>query len=289
MFGGRLGYEEVDVTNQGEVLNLATFGYDQINQNASTNYLLALPKLGIAYEIDAKQNIAFTMSEGFRAGFAAIDTYGNPYDVQPETLWAYEIAYRSKWFDDRLEFNANAFYYEYDDLQIAVEDPNPLNRQSITRNAGKAHAYGGELELRARVTQEFTAFASLGLLKTELDSAVMATGDYTGNEFPEAPAVTFNIGGVYRHASGVFVSADLAYTDSYYSVGDIANTAAEQVSAFTIVNAAIGYEAETWSLTLYAKNIFDEQYLTGIYADNTGSEATLGDGRTIGVRARATF
>jgi outer membrane receptor protein involved in Fe transport len=289
MFGGRLGYEEVDVTNQGEVLNLATFGYDQINQNASTNYLVALPKLGIAYEIDAKQNIAFTMSEGFRAGFAAIDTYGNPYDVEPETLWAYEIAYRSKWFDDRLEVNANAFYYEYDDLQIAVEDPNPLNRQSITRNAGKAHAYGGELELRARVTQEFTAFASLGLLKTELDSAVMATGDYSGNEFPEAPAVTFNIGGVYRHASGVFVSADLAYTDSYYSVGDIANTAAEQVSAFTIVNAAIGYEAETWSLTLYAKNIFDEQYLTGIYADSTGSEATLGDGRTIGVRARATF
>ena len=289
LFGGRLGYEEVDVTNRGEVLNLATFGYDQLNQSASTDYLLALPKLGIAYEIDEKQTIAFTMSEGFRAGFAAIDTFGNPYEVEPETLWAYEASYRSKWFDDRLEFNANVFYYEYDDLQIAVEDPNPLNRQSITRNAGKAHAYGGELELRARVTQEFTTFASVGLLKTELDSAVMDTGDYSGNEFPEAPAVTVNIGGVYRHASGFFASADLVYTDSYYSVGDIANSPDEKVPAFTIVNAALGYEAETWSVTLYAKNIFDEQYLTGIYADNVGSEATLGDGRTIGVRARATF
>ncbi len=29
------------------------------------------------------------MSEGFRAGFAAIDTFGNPYEVEPETLWAY--------------------------------------------------------------------------------------------------------------------------------------------------------------------------------------------------------
>ncbi|WAC26641.1 TonB-dependent receptor domain-containing protein [Ancylobacter sp. SL191] len=289
MFGGRLGYETVDVTNDGEVLNLRSFGYDTIDQTASTDYTVALPKIGVAYEIDDKQNLAFTVSEGFRAGFAAVDTYGNPYEVEPETLWAYEVAYRSKWFDDRLEVNVNGFYYKYTDLQITVEDPNPLFRQSITMNAGKAHAYGAEFELRARLTQEFTAFASLGLLKTEFDSAVTATGDYTGNEFPEAPAATFNIGGVYRHGSGFFASADLSYTDSYYSVGDVANTEDEQVSAFTLVNAAVGYEAKNWSLTLYAKNIFDEQYLTSIYIDNVGSEANIGDGRVIGVRARATF
>lgn len=288
-FGGRLGYETVDVTNNGEVLNLRSFGYDTIDQNASTDYTVALPKIGIAYEIDAKQNIAFTISEGFRAGFAAVDTFGNPYEVDPETLWAYEVAYRSKWFDDRLEFNVNGFYYKFSDLQIAVEDPNPLFRQSITMNAGEAHAYGAEFELRARITQEFSAFASLGLLRTEFDSAVMATGDYTGNEFPEAPAATFNIGGIYRHASGFFASADLSYTDGYYSVGDVANTEDERISAFTLVNAAIGYEAKSWSVTLYAKNIFDEQYLTSIYIDDFGSEANIGDGRVIGVRARATF
>ncbi|WP_246546097.1 TonB-dependent receptor domain-containing protein [Ancylobacter defluvii] len=289
MFGGRLGYETVDVTNNGEVLNLRSFGYDTIDQTASTDYTVALPKVGLAYEIDAKQNIAFTVSEGFRAGFAAVDTFGNPYEVDPETLWAYEVAYRSKWLDDRLEFNVNGFYYKFSDLQIAVEDPNPLYRQSITMNAGEAHAYGAEFELRARITQEFSAFASLGLLKTEFDSAVMATGDYTGNEFPEAPAATLNIGGVYRHASGFFASADLSYTDGYYSVGDVANTEDERVSAFTLVNAAVGYEAKNWSLTLYAKNIFDEQYLTGVYIDDFGSEANIGDGRVLGVRARATF
>lgn len=289
LFGGRLGYESVDVTNSGEVLNLRSLSYGQIDQNASTDYTVALPKIGIAYEIDAKQNIAFTASEGFRAGFAAIDTFGNSYEVDPETLWAYEVAYRSKWFDDRLEFNINGFYYQYSNLQITVEDPNPLLRQSITMNAGEAHSYGAEFELRAKLTQEFTAFASLGLLKTEFDSAVTATGDYTGNEFPEAPAATFNIGGVYRHASGLFASADLAYTSGYYSVGDVANTEDQRVSAFTLVNAAVGYEAENWSVTLYAKNIFDEQYLTSIYVDDFGSEANIGDGRVIGVRARATF
>lgn len=289
LFGGRLGYERVENVLKGEVLNLDTFAYDPVDVDAATDYVVALPKLGIAYAIDPRQTVAFTVSEGFRAGFATVDFDGQPYDVAPEKLWAYEIAYRSKWFDDRLEINVNAFYYDYEDLQIDIDDPNPLSPQTITANIGQAHAYGGEVELRARITQEFTAFASLGLLKTKFDSAVTATGDYTGNEFPEAPAVTFNMGGIYRHASGFFASADLAYTDSYYSVGDIANTAAERVSAFTIVNAALGYEAQKWSLTLYAKNIFDEQYLTGISVSDFDSEATIGDGRMIGVRARATF
>ncbi|QIB36270.1 TonB-dependent receptor [Ancylobacter pratisalsi] len=295
LFGGRLGYEKVENDAEGMTLNLFETimtgipAYESTSYDGDVSYLVALPKIGVAYEIDAKQSIAFTVSEGFRAGFSAVDGSGNVYDVDPETLWAYEVAYRSKWLDDRLEINANGFYYKYSDLQTDVDDPVLGYPQTITANVGKAHAYGGEVELRALVTQEFTAFASVGLLKTEFDSAVPAVGIEVGGEFPEAPAVTFNIGGIYRHASGVFVSADLAYTDSYYSTADVANTADEQVSAFTIVNAAIGYEASNWSMTLFAKNIFDEEYLTGISVNGDSSSATVGDGRVIGVRARATF
>lgn len=295
LFGGRLGYEKVENEAEGMTLNLFETvmtgipGYESTSYDGDVSYLVALPKIGVAYEIDAKQTIAFTVSEGFRAGFTAVDGGGNVYEVDPEKLWAYEVAYRSKWLDDRLEVNANGFYYRYSDLQTNVDDPVLGYPQTITANVGRAHAYGGELELRALVTQEFTAFASLGLLKTEFDSAVPTVGIEVGGEFPEAPAVTLNIGGIYRHASGVFVSADLAYTDSYYSTADVANTAEEEVSAFTIVNAAIGYEAKNWSMTLFAKNIFDEEYVTGISVSGTSSSATVGDGRVIGVRARATF
>ncbi|WP_425105137.1 TonB-dependent receptor domain-containing protein [Ancylobacter sp.] len=295
LFGGRLGYETVENEADGRTLNLIETimtgipAYESSSYDADVGYLVALPKIGIAYAIDSRQTVAFTVSEGFRAGFTAVDGSGNVYEVDPEKLWAYEVAYRSKWLDDRLEVNANGFYYEYSDLQTDVDDPILGYPQTITANVGKAHAYGGEIELRALVTQEFTAFASVGLLKTEFDSAVPAVGIEVGGEFPEAPSVTFNVGGIYRHASGVFVSADLAYTDSYYSTADVANTADEQVSAFTIVNAAIGYEAKNWSMTLFAKNIFDEAYLTGISVSGSSSSATVGDGRMIGVRARATF
>lgn len=289
LFGGRLGYERVENTLNGTVFNFDVFDYDQITQNAATDYLIALPKLGIAYEIDDHQTLAFTVSEGFRAGFATVDFEGQVYDVDPEYLWAYEVAYRSRWFNDRLEVNANGFYYDFRNLQIEVDDPNPISPMTITQNIGKAHAYGAEIELRARPFEGFTTFASLGLLKTVLDDAVTATGNYSGNDFPEAPAITFNVGATYKHASGLFASADLSYTGNYFSVGDIANSIDAEVTSFTIVNASVGYETKNWSLTLFAKNIFDEQYVTGINIDDFGSEATVGDGRMLGIRAKATF
>jgi len=290
LFGGRLGYEKVENQLTGVVLDFTTFNYDDISRDTTTDYTVALPKIGIAYDLTPNQTIAVTASEGFRAGFGTIDFEGETYDVDPEELWAYEVAYRSTWFDDRLEFNANGFYYEYDDLQIDVDDPHPYSPQTITKNIGKAHAYGAELEARARLTDELSGYASLGLLRTKFDDAVSADGDYTGNVFPEAPEVTFNLGGVYRHGSGLYASADLSYTGSYYSVGDIANTPEEKVSGFTIVNAAVGYEAENWSVTGYIKNIFDEQYLTSVSVHSSGtSAASVGDGRMFGVRARASF
>lgn len=290
LFGGRLAYEQVTNTANGRVFNFDTFTYDQILKNAGTDYLVALPKLGLAYKFDDHQRVAFTVSEGFRAGFAAVDFDGQVYDVAPEYLWAYELAYRSRWLDGRLEVNANAFYYDFRDLQIDVDDPNPLSPQTITRNIGKAHAFGGEVEIRTRPVDGLSAFLSLGLLKTEFDQALASTGNYAGNSFPEAPAITLNTGGTYRHPSGFFASADLSYTASFYSVGDIANTPAERVPSYVLVNAALGYEQKNWSVTLYAKNIFDEQYVTGISTSAFGpAEATVGDGRMLGVRAKATF
>ncbi len=38
-------------------------------------------------------------------------------------MWAHELAYRSKWWDDRLQLNANVFYYDYKDQQLSVDVP----------------------------------------------------------------------------------------------------------------------------------------------------------------------
>ncbi|MGQ4274680.1 TonB-dependent receptor domain-containing protein [Terrihabitans sp. B22-R8] len=294
LFGGRLGVDTVKNSFSGTSY---TFPADLDEEE---DFFVALPKIGLAYDLTENQTVAFTVSEGYRPGFSTVtpDGIGGQlfYAVDPEYLWSYELAYRSTWLDDRLAFNVTGFYYDFSDMQVEVPNPALGGLVPSTLNIGEAHAYGAEFEVRYRATDELTTFASLGLLKTHIDDGVVPvpffTGDYTGNDFAESPAVTLNVGAVYKHHSGFFAAGDLTFTNSYYSSFSIDNDPEEEVPSFGLVNVSVGYEGEHASITLYAKNLFDEEYVTGL-ANNTAApgadEAIVGDGRTIGIRAKATF
>ena len=71
--------------------------------------------------------------------------------VEPEKLDAFEIGYKSSWFGGALTFNATAFHYQYDNVQINVVGPNPGAVGGVTtsylQNAEEAHVNGAEFEL----------------------------------------------------------------------------------------------------------------------------------------------
>ncbi|MCQ0988028.1 TonB-dependent receptor [Jiella marina] len=292
--GGRILRDEVSADYAGTALDFATTigtgipTFGSLDENNSTANTVFLPKIGLAYDLTDNQTVAFTASRGYRAGFSeAVAGSTAINEVEPEYLWSYDIAYRSRWFDDTLKLNANAFYYDYENQQVLTFNPN-FSGQTITANSGKSHAYGAEAEVRWMPMPEIELFSSLGLLKTEFDEGVTASGiNLEGKEFPEAPAVTFAAGGIWRHHSGIFAEADMSFTDGFYSSGDLANTSSRLVDSFTLVNAQIGYEYNDFSVAAFAKNIFDEQYLTSI--NETGSQATIGDGRTYGLKATGKF
>lgn len=233
------------------------------------------------------------MSKGYRKGFSELPIGTTTINqVDPEFMWAYELAYRSKWWDDRLQLNANVFYYDYKDQQLSVEVPGGAG-QTMTQNVGKSHLYGGEIEARVRPLDGLTLFASVGLLKTKFDEAITfeqgALRNYAGKEFPEAPSVTASAGGIWKHQSGFFVSADVSYTDGYFSPRDLANNPLRYVDSFTLVNAQLGYETRHGTLAIFARNLFDEQYLTSIATPGPTGSASIGEGRVFGVRGQARF
>ena len=161
-----------------------------------------------------------------------------------------------------------------------------------TVNAGESRIYGAELEGSYSLGNGLDVFGSAGLLKTEFTDFVLASGDLTGNEFPEAPAVTASIGANYEAANGFFVSATASYTDTYYSTGSIENDPALLIDSFTRVDAQIGYEVDNIRFTLYADNLFDSDYVTSKFNTSFGAapiEATVSDPRTIGFEISAKF
>ena len=302
IFGGRLLQDKVGSTIVGTVYDPAYLfmppftGYGPLNNQTSETFNRFLPKIGATYDLASNQTVGLTFARGYRQGFADNYPFQGPffgiYRVAPETLDAYEVSYRSRWLDDTLQLNANFFYYDYTNQQVAYEPGLP--GYAIVTNAKKSHSYGAEFEARYRFTERFTAYASVGLLKSHFDDIVVPTvGNFSGNQFPEAPGYTVNVGGLYQDPVGWFVGANARFIDGFYSYGDLANTPARFVDNALIVDARAGWEFKNTSslpfnsskLTFFAKNLFDERYLTYLSNPSGGVRTGgVGDSRQVGVQ-----
>lgn len=292
--GGRLLKDKVRSKTDGVVLPDILGPFGEIHSSFSDEFTEFLPRAGLTYDLTANQTVGFTYSEGYRNGFTELNLNTGAFnEVAPEYMDSYELSYRSAWAGNTLTFNANAFYYDYKDQQVAFEEPffGTPYPASFILNADKSHAYGAEFEAQWRPIAPLQLYGSLGLMRSEFDSfnaePLVIPGNFTGNEFPEAPAYTIAAGGLYKDPSGWFVGANLRYTDGYYSGGDLQNSSLRFVDGYTLVDARIGYEWDHYTLTLFAKNLFDENYVSAKSVD--ASSATAGDEQLFGVTLRGQF
>ena len=89
---------------------------------------------------------------------------------------------------------------------------------------------------------------------------------------------------------GWFGAASVNYTGEYYSKNDVNNLPQFEVESFFLVNAKAGYEYDGVTISVFADNLLDEDYITGFATRNDPPiEASIGDGRTVGVEVRAKF
>lgn len=277
-------YVEIDATNYLD---------DHSTSKAVFNEFL--PKIGVTYDLTNSQTVGLTYNKGYRAGFQQVvrgvgfATYRT--DIDPEYVDTFELSYRSNWLNKTLELNANAFYNDYTDQQVAVL--NQVYSVEEIVNAGSSHSYGAEFEARWRPIPPLQIFAALGLLQTEYKDLEVRGVDHSGNEYPEAPAYTFSAGALYSSPAGWFAGANIRHTDGYYSGGDVANLATRFVDGYTVVDARVGWEWENYTLTLFAKNLFDEGYLTSVNRVDGGRLSPdygfIGDERQVGLTLRAEF
>ncbi|HRN87170.1 TonB-dependent receptor [Hyphomicrobium sp.] len=302
--GGRILRDEVDTRENTTTLDPERYirtllgdprsPYTNIVQGTEASFNEFLPKIGVTYDLTDNQTVGLTYNKGYRAGFQQVSRLpigDNVSTVDPEYIDAYELSYRSNWLNKTLDFNANAFYYEYKDQQVVVLD----DTYSVAEifNAGSSHAYGAELEARWRPIPPLQIFASVGLLKTEYDDIEVRNIDHSGNKYPEAPAYTLAAGAMYRSPMGWFLGANVRHTDGYYSYGDIANIPERYVDSYTVVDARAGWEWEHYTLTVFAKNLFDEKYLTSVDTRDSPPLAPaygfIGDERTVGMTLTGRF
>ena len=152
---------------------------------------------------------------------------------------------------------------------------------------------GFEADLRWLPDDNWMLYATIGLLDTEFgDVKVPSLGNLVGRSQAHAPDYTLAFGGSYDHPSGIFVRVDTSFRDDFYF--DVSHD--EKSSSYELVNARMGYRSDTWSATLWARNLFDEEYaVRGFYFGNEPPDfpdtlyTRFGDPRQIGVTFQKGF
>lgn len=242
-----------------------------------------------------------TYSEGYKAGgyTEGLKSAAAPIQYDPEKVKNFEIGFKSRFLENRLQFNAALFHLKWDNMQIRQDDPTTATFDPIISNAGKAKSDGGELELTAKVTKEFSLGTSLAFLDAKFTS-----GPYTGKEVLRAPKHTVGLNAEYKLFStsnyDITARGDLVYTSPFwFKVTDNAlgaNNPLDSQTGYTLVNARITYAdvKDVWRVSVWGKNLTDKNYKTNVFDLSTNPFAAqyymaLGAPRTLGVDVRYNF
>jgi iron complex outermembrane receptor protein len=256
------------------------------------------PMGGVEYQISADSMAYLKVTEGYKSGGFNADNISSAenFEFGPESVWNYELGWKTEFLGRRARLTAALFYMDYQDLQVTQFDQ-PTSSNYID-NAASATSKGLEVELLALPMEGLQVDAALGLLDATYDEYTDAFGqDLSGNDLVYAPPVTATLGAQYTFPVGggfdLQMRGEVNYRDEMQ--GDPENSAASRIEASTVVNARIGLISERWSVTLWSMNVFDDQYVLfqatrpKLVLGYSETAVTYAEPRTYGINATYTF
>ncbi|GLS98908.1 TonB-dependent receptor [Sphingobium jiangsuense] len=271
-----------------------------------------------AVEFDmAPQSLLYASVEtGFRSGgfsgAAGFPTY------DPEYITAYTLGSKNRFFDNRVQINLEAFYWEYKDQQVNFVGLDAAgNTANMTKNIGRSKIKGVEAESQFLVTPTTLLSANVQYLDAKATSFVYqspATGlppltgcavspnpdpllldvDCSGFQAYNSPKWTINLAAQQTIPLGdhkLVIAGDTQYKTSRYIAFAYLDT--QRAPSMWRSNAQISFmpENERWSITAFVRNIENERqpfFATNAPVTNFLVTSTSAP-RTYGARASVKF
>jgi iron complex outermembrane receptor protein len=232
-----------------------------------------------------------SLSRGYKAGGFNLGVVPEDRrEFAAESMWNLEAGIKSSLLEGAAALNLSAFYSRRDDQQVRTSfqliPGDPASFVFFTDNAAQGRTLGLEAEFRWSIGDTLEIYASAGLLDAEFEEFVTPQVDLSGRAQAHAPDYMFAAGASYRHPSGFFARLDASARDAFYF--DVSHDQKSQ--PYELVNGRVGYEADSWSVQLWARNLFDRNYaVRGFYFGNEPPDfpdklyTRAGDPRQLGV------
>jgi len=229
--------------------------------------------LKAAYDIGEETMVYASVSTGSKSGnFNGVSGTVDQREFDDETTLSYELGLKSTLLDSRLRVNAAAFLTQIDDYQN--QQGNPNGPGTIVGNEGEVEVSGLDLQIDALPLPNLTL--SAGLLY--MDKYEITAGNREGDKLAYTADYTANLAAtlVFPVADGtLYLRGDYMYMDEHAT--NSANSESLEAKDFNdrkLLNAKIGWRNEHWNLSIWGKNLTDDDYATTttspqIYSGNT--------------------
>lgn len=265
--GVRGSIDDIDAAGQGAGGVPFTFRKSQVQPDG---------KVGVDYDLTPR----VLLYANFQTGYIP---FGYNPDVKPapivptSRLLAESGGLKSRFFNNRLEFNTEFFYYDYSNFQaIAFVNQTGL---STVLNAKTSTIYGGDTTVRALLPLESEFDAGILIQSAHYTNFSGVGYNYTGNQLIDAPFATVNAGlqhNIHLGFADLLARVDTHYNSGYYS--NFNNFPHTHQPAYTDTNFTLTYTPPDaiWRVQAYVENIEDVAVFNTLSAGSTPAAVATG-------------
>ncbi|HJL60384.1 MAG TPA: TonB-dependent receptor, partial [Pseudomonadales bacterium] len=246
-------------------------------------------RVNLDWKVSDATLIYFSATTGTRAGGYSLVYFSQTPSYEPEELLAYEVGYKSQFFDDTFQIFASAYFYDYESIHtFATEVAPPLTDFGGTAGtsttvlaAPGAEIWGLEAEAMWLVTDNVTLGANFSYTPSEYtedlwmkDSArIQNPGslfpDFTGqvlnikgNDLLQVPELKYT--GWASYSMNLSDGSNLEFFGVYSWIDDVYYspfmTKAEMADSYDRVDLRATWISATgnWIVSGFVNNIFDD-------------------------------
>lgn len=255
------------------------------------------PKIALQYTPEKHLMFYGSIAKGFKSGgfpgSPGLESVARE-AIEPEQAVNYEIGLKSDLADSRLRLNTSLFYTDYEDLQVTWFGPSELNPgfgSFISTNIQNADIQGAELEFQWLANDHLTFSGNYGWLDTKVNQFILNTFagelDLSGTELRQAPrnkgyiALDFDYP-LPQQMGSLALHLDYQYIDEQLSDYINQNVILE---SHQLVDMRLAWRnhKENIQVSIWSKNLFNEDYVQHAYVIGPGIIGTFGPPRTYGL------
>jgi iron complex outermembrane recepter protein len=270
-------------------------------------------RANIAYQFTEDLFGYLSFAHGYKSG--GLNMSGLPLDAQnqptlatavirDETHSTFELGFKSSLLDSRATLNLAAFHTVVEDYQSnVVSSLETAAIRSYPSNVPQVRVQGLEADFATQLFEGFTLRVSLayadgentdypaGPCPLEVQTAATVACDLTGVPLAGVSELTGTLGFDYQRRLGrgeMMIRLDTSSRDGYFS--DSSASQYTWIEGYSVTNATVGYRfARGWQVEAFARNLFEEEYITALTIQTGNSGLILGQAgepRTVGVAFR---